>query len=112
MNTQKDLKAVAAGASAGVGAYFSALAAAPSVEWWKPVLAAVFVAILAGATTYGVSNSAQTDMATLARQIEAALHINTVVASTIPVGTVPAMPPAPIAPTEPLAIVPAPGATE
>lgn len=105
MNAQKDLKAVTAGVTAGIGAYFSALEAAPHVEWWKPVLAALFVAILAGATTYGVSNSAQTDMATLARQIEAAMHINTVVANTVPVGTVPAFPPATTEPTEPLAPV-------
>lgn len=107
MNTQKDMKALTAAAAAGVTSYFSAVSAAPSVEWWKPVVAAGIGAVLAFAATYGASNSAQTDMATLARQIEAALHINKLVADTVPVGTVPVDPPAPVNPTEPLPLVPA-----
>lgn len=79
----RDQKAITAGFSAATGAYFSANLGGNA--WWQPIAAAVLVGLGVGFATYGASNDAQTDLAMVSRQIEAALHIQNLVAKTQPV---------------------------
>ena len=87
-------KAVTAGIASG-GAMFWQLQ--PTVGLWHALVPAVVTAIVIGFLTWAVPNGKLTDFAALARQLEAAIHINQVVANTTaePVVTIEPVPGAP-----------------
>jgi hypothetical protein len=75
-------KAVTAGVAAG-GAMFWQLQ--PTLGVWHALVPAVVTAAVIGFLTWAVPNGKLADFAVLARQLEAALHINAIVANTPPV---------------------------
>lgn len=75
-------KAVTAGVAAG-GAMFWQLQ--PTMSLWHALVPALVSAVVIGFLTWAVPNGKLADFAVLARQLEAAMHINNIVANTPPV---------------------------
>lgn len=78
-------KAVTAGATAGAAIFWQT---EPTLGGWHALAPAIVAAVVIGFLTWAVPNGKVADLALVARQIEAALHIQQLVAKTSPTATV------------------------
>lgn len=79
-------KAVVAGATSGGALFWQT---EPTLGVWHALVPAIVAAVVVGFMTWAVPNGKLADFAVLARQLEAALHINKLVADTPPVEPAP-----------------------